>query len=89
VSYAIVVARFYEHLADRLIGGAQTAFAEAGAGEADVFDVPGAFELPLAARYAARSSAARPTTTTGSVARQRVGSRTSSSPPACRAPSAC
>ena len=53
MSFAIVVARFYEHLADRLVGGAQTAFAEAGAGEADVFDVPGAFELPLAARYAA------------------------------------
>ena len=49
MSYAIVVARFYEHLADRLVGGAQTAFAEAGAGEADVFEVPGAFELPLAA----------------------------------------
>ena len=55
VSFAIVVARFYEHLADRLVGGAQTAFAEAGAGEADVFDVPGAFELPLAARYAAQT----------------------------------
>ena len=37
VTFAIVVARFYEHLADRLVGGAQTAFAEAGAGEADVF----------------------------------------------------
>jgi len=49
VSFAIVVARFYEHLADRLVGGAQTALAEAGAGEADVFEVPGAFELPLAA----------------------------------------
>ena len=55
MSFAIVVARFYEHLADRLVGGAQTAFAEAGAGEADVFDVPGAFELPLAARFAAQS----------------------------------
>ena len=53
MSFAIVVARFYEHLADRLVGGAQTAFTEAGAGEAEVFDVPGAFELPLAARYAA------------------------------------
>ena len=30
------------------------AFAQAGAHEIDVFDVPGAFELPLAARYAAR-----------------------------------
>jgi 6,7-dimethyl-8-ribityllumazine synthase len=55
LSYAIVVARFYEHLADRLVGGAQTALAEAGAGEADVYEVPGAFELPLAASYAARS----------------------------------
>ena len=55
MTFAIVVARFYEHLADRLVGGAQTAFAEAGAGEAEVFDVPGAFELPLAARYAAQS----------------------------------
>ena len=55
MTFAIVVARFYEHLADRLIGGAQTAFAEAGAGEADVFDVPGAFELPLAARLAAET----------------------------------
>jgi 6,7-dimethyl-8-ribityllumazine synthase len=55
VSFAIVVARFYEHLADRLVGGAQTALEEAGAGAADVFDVPGAFELPLAARYAAES----------------------------------
>ena len=55
MSFAIVVARFYEHLADRLVGGAQTAFADAGAGEADVFAVPGAFELPLAARYVAQS----------------------------------
>jgi 6,7-dimethyl-8-ribityllumazine synthase len=55
VTFAIVVARFYEHLADRLVGGAQTAFAEAGAGEADVFEVPGAFELPLAARLAAET----------------------------------
>ena len=55
MSFAIVVARFYEHLADRLVGGAQTAFAEAGAGEADVFDVPGAYELPLAALYLAQA----------------------------------
>jgi 6,7-dimethyl-8-ribityllumazine synthase len=52
---AIVVARFYEDLAERLVAGAQAAFAEAGAGEADVFDVPGAFELPLAAKLAAES----------------------------------
>jgi 6,7-dimethyl-8-ribityllumazine synthase len=55
VAYAIAVARFYTDLADRLVAGAQAAFAEAGAGEADVFDVPGAFELPLAARLCAES----------------------------------
>ena len=55
MTFAIVVARFYEHLADRLVGGAQTAFAEAGADEADVFEVPGAFELPLAAKIAAET----------------------------------
>jgi 6,7-dimethyl-8-ribityllumazine synthase len=55
VTFAIAVARFYADLADRLVGGAQSAFAEAGAGEADVFDVPGAFELPMAAKLAAES----------------------------------
>jgi len=49
VSFAIVVGRFYEDLAQRLVAGAQAAFAEAGVEEAEVFDVPGAFELPLAA----------------------------------------
>jgi 6,7-dimethyl-8-ribityllumazine synthase len=53
--YAIVVARFYGDLADRLVTGAQRALGEAGAGAADVFDVPGAFELPLAAKYCAES----------------------------------
>lgn len=55
MSYAIVVGRFYAELADRLVAGARSGFAEAGAGEADVFDVPGAFELPLAALYLAES----------------------------------
>jgi 6,7-dimethyl-8-ribityllumazine synthase len=51
--YAIAVGRFYENLADRLVAGAQGAFGEAGAGEADVYAVPGAFELPLAASFLA------------------------------------
>jgi 6,7-dimethyl-8-ribityllumazine synthase len=55
VTFAIAVARFYEDLAHRLVAGAQAAFAEAGAGEADVFEVPGAFELPMAAKLAAES----------------------------------
>jgi 6,7-dimethyl-8-ribityllumazine synthase len=49
--YAIVVGRFYEELAERLVAGALAAFEEAGAGSIDVFDVPGAFELPPAAAY--------------------------------------
>jgi 6,7-dimethyl-8-ribityllumazine synthase len=53
--YAICVACFYEQLAERLIAGAQAAFAAAGASEADVHRVPGAFELALAARYCADS----------------------------------
>jgi 6,7-dimethyl-8-ribityllumazine synthase len=53
--FAIAVGRFYEHLADRLVAGAQRAFAAAGAGEADVYSVPGAFELPQAAKYLAES----------------------------------
>ena len=52
--FAIAVGRFYEDLAERLIAGAERAFAAAGA-EADIYDVPGAFELPLAAKYCAES----------------------------------
>jgi 6,7-dimethyl-8-ribityllumazine synthase len=55
LTFAIAVGRFYQDLAERLIAGAQRAFAEGGAGEADVYDVPGAFELPLAAQYLAES----------------------------------
>jgi 6,7-dimethyl-8-ribityllumazine synthase len=55
VTFAIAVGRFYEDLADRLVAGAQAAFAEAGAGEAEVYDVPGAFELPMAAKLCAES----------------------------------
>jgi 6,7-dimethyl-8-ribityllumazine synthase len=53
-SFAIAVGRFYEDLAERLLAGAHAAFADAGV-DVEVFDVPGAFELPLAASYAAHS----------------------------------
>jgi 6,7-dimethyl-8-ribityllumazine synthase len=53
MTFAIAVARFYEDLAERLVAGARAAFAEHGHEHVEVFDVPGAFELPLAARYAA------------------------------------
>jgi 6,7-dimethyl-8-ribityllumazine synthase len=52
--YAIAVARFYEDLADKLVEGARRIFEEAGAGS-EVHPVPGAFELPLAAKYCADS----------------------------------
>jgi len=50
--YAACVGRFYEKLAERLVEGARSVFEEAGA-TVEVHDVPGAFELPLAARYCA------------------------------------
>jgi 6,7-dimethyl-8-ribityllumazine synthase len=52
---ALCVARFYPELADKLEAGAREALAEAGADGGDSFDVPGAYELPLVAQYAAQS----------------------------------
>jgi 6,7-dimethyl-8-ribityllumazine synthase len=53
--YAIACATFYRDLADVLIASARAAFETGGAEGVDVFEVPGAFELPLAAKYAAES----------------------------------
>jgi 6,7-dimethyl-8-ribityllumazine synthase len=53
--FALCVARFYPQLAERLEAGAREALANAGIHEVDRFDVPGAFELPLVAKYAAES----------------------------------
>ncbi len=55
--WAICVATFYPDLADRMIAGAHEGFAEAGidASAVDVHEVPGAFELPLAAKLCADS----------------------------------
>ncbi|HEY2770302.1 MAG TPA: 6,7-dimethyl-8-ribityllumazine synthase [Solirubrobacteraceae bacterium] len=52
---ALCVARFYDELADKLETGARAALFDGGVVEVDRFDVPGAFELPLAAKYAAES----------------------------------
>ncbi len=52
---ALCVARFYPELADKLEESARAALDEAGITEVEEFTVPGAFELPLVAAYAARS----------------------------------
>ncbi len=54
VRYAICVGRFYEDLAETLVASARATLEGSGA-DVDVFDVPGAYELPLAAEYCARS----------------------------------
>jgi 6,7-dimethyl-8-ribityllumazine synthase len=55
--FAIVRARFYEDLAERLTAGALKALDEAGVrrDNIDIHDVPGAFELPLAAKLCAET----------------------------------
>lgn len=55
--FAIVRATFYEDLSERLTRGALRALAEEGVGgeHVDVHDVPGAFELPLAAKACAET----------------------------------
>ena len=52
---ALCLARFYTELADKLEDGARAALDEAGVTTIETFSVPGAFELPLAAKYAVES----------------------------------
>ena len=56
--FAIVVSRFNERITAALRDGALATLRDAGAasGDVEVFDVPGAFELPQAARCAAETS---------------------------------
>ena len=57
MEFALCVARFYPDLADRLVAGATEGFNEGGVSGAsvEVFDVPGAYELPMAAKLCADS----------------------------------
>jgi 6,7-dimethyl-8-ribityllumazine synthase len=52
---ALCVARFYTELAEKLEQGARAALDEAGVSTIECFSVPGAYELPLVAKYAAES----------------------------------
>ncbi len=57
MEFAICVATFYADLAGRLLRGAEAAFGEAGIepSAVETHEVPGAFELPLAAHWCAES----------------------------------
>jgi 6,7-dimethyl-8-ribityllumazine synthase len=52
--FAIIVSRFNDSVTGRLRDGARAALTEAG-GAVELFDVPGAFELPQAARCVAEA----------------------------------
>ncbi|HYB30203.1 MAG TPA: 6,7-dimethyl-8-ribityllumazine synthase [Solirubrobacteraceae bacterium] len=52
---ALCIARFYTELAEKLESGARAALQEAGVTDIDRFEVPGAFELPVVAKFAAES----------------------------------
>jgi 6,7-dimethyl-8-ribityllumazine synthase len=52
---ALCVATFYTELAEKLEAGARGELTRAGVTDVDRFQVPGAFELPVVASYAARS----------------------------------
>lgn len=54
-TFAIVVSEFHHEITERLLAGAKRCLAEHRAPEPDVFSVPGAFELPLAAQLAAET----------------------------------
>ncbi len=57
MEFAVCVATFYEDIAERLLNGAAEGFDLGGVSEASVhtYRVPGAFELPFAAKLCAES----------------------------------
>jgi 6,7-dimethyl-8-ribityllumazine synthase len=50
LNFAILVARFNSAITEKLLAGAREALTKAGAKSQEVFYVPGAFELPFAAK---------------------------------------
>ncbi len=55
LKFAVIVARFNSGITEKLLEGAREALTKAGASGIEVFNVPGAFELPLAAQKLAKS----------------------------------
>jgi 6,7-dimethyl-8-ribityllumazine synthase len=49
---AVLVTSWHKNITDRLLAGAERALKAAGNDTYEVWNVPGAFELPLAAQYA-------------------------------------
>ena len=66
--YAIAVATFYEELAQKLVEGAREVFEQAGHA-VDVVEVPGAFELPMAAKICAERGTYKGVACVGAVIR--------------------
>lgn len=66
--YAIAAATFYEELCEKLVDGARGVF-EAAGHEVDVVEVPGAFELPMAAKICADSGRYKGVACVGAVIR--------------------
>jgi 6,7-dimethyl-8-ribityllumazine synthase len=57
MKFAVIVSKYHDFVTDRLQAGALSAFAKAGIGSdaVTIVRVPGAFELPMAARLAAET----------------------------------
>ena len=57
MEFAVCVATFYEDLAEKLVNGAVEAFSEEEVAPTSVhtYEVPGAFELPVGAKWCAES----------------------------------
>jgi 6,7-dimethyl-8-ribityllumazine synthase len=53
--FAVVVARFNSEITEKLLASARRALDQAKASDAEIFYVPGAFELPLAAKMLAHT----------------------------------
>jgi 6,7-dimethyl-8-ribityllumazine synthase len=51
----VIVGRFNSFVTERLLSGATDALARAGASEVDIVRVPGAMEIPIAARHLAET----------------------------------
>jgi len=66
--YAVAAATFYGDLAKKLIDGARAVFEEAGH-EVDVVEVPGCFELPMAAKICAETGKYKGVACVGAVIR--------------------